>query len=94
MADRATARADRAAQAGYLPEDARVLLLSVAAARNDAALAALLERVDLARLYTLATEENAVDPVWRRIGAFGVSMGGTTIWSFAMDPRLKAACAI
>jgi len=29
-----------------------------------------------------------------RIGAFGVSMGGTTIWSFAMDPRLKAACAI
>lgn len=29
-----------------------------------------------------------------RIGAFGVSMGGTTIWSFAMDSRLKAACAI
>ena len=29
-----------------------------------------------------------------RIGAFGVSMGGTTIWSFALDPRLKAACAI
>jgi len=29
-----------------------------------------------------------------RIGAFGVSMGGTTIWSFAMDPRLKAVCAI
>ena len=29
-----------------------------------------------------------------RIGAFGVSMGGTTMWSFAMDPRLKAACAI
>ncbi len=29
-----------------------------------------------------------------RIGAFGISMGGTTIWSFALDPRLKAACAI
>lgn len=29
-----------------------------------------------------------------RIGAFGISMGGTTMWSFAMDPRLKAACAI
>ncbi|MCY3018524.1 MAG: CIA30 family protein [Planctomycetota bacterium] len=29
-----------------------------------------------------------------RIGAFGVSMGGTTIWSFAQDPRLKAVCAI
>jgi len=29
-----------------------------------------------------------------RIGAFGVSMGGTTMWPFAMDPRLKAACAI
>jgi len=29
-----------------------------------------------------------------RIGALGVSMGGTTMWSFAMDPRLKAACAI
>jgi len=29
-----------------------------------------------------------------RIGAFGISMGGTTIWSFAMDPRLKAVCAI
>jgi len=29
-----------------------------------------------------------------RIGAFGISMGGTTIWSLAMDPRLKAACAI
>lgn len=29
-----------------------------------------------------------------RIGAFGISMGGTTIWSFALDPRLKAVCAI
>ncbi|MCY3017865.1 MAG: acetylxylan esterase [Planctomycetota bacterium] len=29
-----------------------------------------------------------------RIGAFGVSMGGTTIWSFALDSRLKAVCAI
>ena len=34
----------------------------------------------------------AVKP--ERIGAFGVSMGGTTMWSFAMDARLKAACAI
>ena len=30
----------------------------------------------------------------QRIGAFGVSMGGTTIWPLAMDVRLKAACAI
>lgn len=29
-----------------------------------------------------------------RLGAFGISMGGTTIWSLAMDPRLKAVCAI
>jgi len=29
-----------------------------------------------------------------RVGAFGVSMGGTTIWSFALDPRLKAVCAV
>jgi dienelactone hydrolase len=29
-----------------------------------------------------------------RIGAFGISMGGTTIWPFAMDPRLKAVSAI
>ena len=44
------------------------------------------------RALTYLCAQPEVDPA--RIGAFGISMGGTTIWSFAMDPRLKAACAI
>ena len=44
------------------------------------------------RSLTYLCEQPEVDRA--RLGAFGVSMGGTTIWSFAMDPRLKAACAI
>ncbi|MBL7223650.1 MAG: dienelactone hydrolase family protein [Candidatus Brocadiae bacterium] len=44
------------------------------------------------RALSYLREQPGVDK--SRIGAFGVSMGGTTMWSFAMDPRLKAACAI
>ena len=29
-----------------------------------------------------------------RIGAFGISMGGTIMWNMAFDPRIKAGCAI
>jgi dienelactone hydrolase len=44
------------------------------------------------RALSYLRQQPAVDR--ERIGAFGISMGGTTIWSFAQDPRLKAACAI
>jgi dienelactone hydrolase len=44
------------------------------------------------RALTYLRQQPEVDR--ERIGAFGISMGGTTMWSFAMDGRLKAACAI
>jgi len=44
------------------------------------------------RALSYLRQQPAVDK--DRVGAFGVSMGGTTIWSFAMDPRLKAVCAV
>lgn len=44
------------------------------------------------RTLTYLEQQKAVDP--ERLGIFGISMGGTTTWSLAMDPRVKAACAI
>lgn len=45
------------------------------------------------RCLTWLEQQPGVDP--NRIGIFGVSMGGTLVWSVAaMDDRVKAACAV
>lgn len=44
------------------------------------------------RALTYLEMQREVDP--ERIGAFGVSMGGTIMWYLAMDKRIKAGCAI
>ena len=44
------------------------------------------------RALTYIERQPEVDP--DRIGAFGVSMGGTILWPLAFDDRLRAGCAI
>ena len=44
------------------------------------------------RAVTYLENQPEVDP--ERIGAFGISMGGTIMWNIAFDPRIKAGCAI
>ncbi|MCE5278420.1 MAG: acetylxylan esterase [Planctomycetaceae bacterium] len=44
------------------------------------------------RALTYLERQSEVDP--RRLGAFGISMGGTLMWNLAVDERLKAGCAI
>ena len=45
------------------------------------------------RCLTYLEQQPEVDP--QRLGIFGVSMGGTLVWPVAaMDPRVKAACAV
>lgn len=44
------------------------------------------------RALTALESQKEVDP--DRLGAFGVSMGGTLMWNLATDPRIKAGCAI
>jgi len=45
------------------------------------------------RALTVLERQKEVDP--QRLGIFGISMGGTIVWSFAgTDRRVKAACAI
>ena len=44
------------------------------------------------RAVTYLENQTEVDP--ERIGAFGISMGGTIMWNLAFDPRIKAGCAI
>lgn len=44
------------------------------------------------RALTVLERQPEVDP--RRMGAFGISMGGTLLWNLAIDRRLKAGCAI
>ncbi|MFC7337903.1 alpha/beta hydrolase family protein [Haloferula chungangensis] len=44
------------------------------------------------RAITYLEKQDEVDP--DKIGAFGISMGGTIMWNLAFDPRIKAGCAI
>lgn len=44
------------------------------------------------RALTYLAAQEGVDS--SRIGIFGTSMGGTSVWHVAIDPRVKAACAI
>lgn len=44
------------------------------------------------RALTYLESQAEVDP--SRMGAFGISMGGTIMWNLAFDPRIKAGCAI
>jgi hypothetical protein len=44
------------------------------------------------RALTYLAAQPAVDV--DRLGIFGISMGGTSIWPVAMDKRVKAACAV
>jgi len=45
------------------------------------------------RALTALERQKEVDP--KRLGIFGISMGGTIVWPFAgLDRRVKAACAI
>ena len=45
------------------------------------------------RALTVLERQKEVDP--KRLGIFGISMGGTIVWNVAgMDRRVKAACAI
>lgn len=41
---------------------------------------------------TYLAQQDKVDE--KRMGIFGISMGGTTVWHVAIDKRVKAACAI
>lgn len=44
------------------------------------------------RALTYLESQPEVDP--SRLGAFGISMGGSLIWNLAIDDRLKVGCAI
>lgn len=44
------------------------------------------------RALTYLESQPQVDPV--RLGAFGISMGGSLMWNLGIDNRLKAGCAI
>ena len=44
------------------------------------------------RAVTYLENQPEVNP--NKIGAFGISMGGSIMWNLAFDPRIKAGCAI
>lgn len=44
------------------------------------------------RVVTYLESQPEVNP--DKIGAFGISMGGSIMWNIAFDPRIKAGCAI
>jgi len=44
------------------------------------------------RALTALESQKEVDAI--RLGAFGVSMGGSLMWNLATDPRIKAGCAV
>ena len=44
------------------------------------------------RALTYLESQPEVNP--DKLGAFGISMGGTIMWNLAFDPRIKAGCAI
>lgn len=44
------------------------------------------------RCLTYLERQPEVNP--GKIGAFGISMGGTIMWNLAFDPRIKAGCAV